>query len=66
MEEQKWSENLSPEQKIIMEVLGGIMATIDSLFKLLTKDMPERTAYLCKLGYLETLGHTLKLDKEEK
>lgn len=66
MEEQKWSEGLTPEQVKIMEILGGIMATIKSLFEFMTKDMPARNAYLCKLGFLEMLGKTLELDKEEK
>lgn len=65
-EEKKWSENLTPEQTKIMEILGGFMADITSLFEFMTMNMPPRTAYLCKLGFLETLGKTLKLEQEEK
>lgn len=64
MAEEKWSEELTPEQTLIMQILGGFMADISSLFDLMTKDMPERKAYLCKLGFLETLGKTLELDKD--
>lgn len=65
-EEKKWSENLTPEQTKIMEILGGFMADITSLFEFMTMNMPPRTVYLCKLGFLETLGKSLKLDKEEE
>lgn len=64
MEEQKWSENLTPEQTKVMEILGGFMPVIISLFEFLTRDMQPRKAYLCKLGFLETLGRSLELDKE--
>lgn len=64
MEKQKWSENLTPEQTKVMEILGGFMPVIISLFDFLTKDMHPRKAYLCKLGFLETLGKSLELDKE--
>lgn len=65
MAEEKWSEDLTEEQTQIMKILGGVLANIADLFDLLTKNMPERKAYLCKLGYLETLGKTLELDKKE-
>lgn len=65
MTEEKWSEDLTEEQTQIMKILGGVLANIADLFDLLTKNMPERKAYLCKLGYLETLGKTLELDKRE-
>lgn len=45
-----------------MEILSGLIANIISLFEFMTKDMPPRKAYLCKLGYLETLGKGLKLE----
>lgn len=64
MAEQKWSETLTPEQTKLMEILGGFIADITSLMEFMTKDMPARNAYLCKLGFLETLGKSLKLDEE--
>ena len=53
---EKWSDSLTEDQIKIMEILGGLIANIISLFEFMTKDMPPRKAYLCKLGYLETLG----------
>ena len=63
MENENWSEKLTEEQQLIMKVLGGYLPNITDLFVLLTKDMEARKAYLCKLGYLETLGKSLKLDE---
>lgn len=65
-EEKKWSEELTPEQKKIMEILGGFLADITSLMEFMTQDMPKRKAYICKLGYLESLGKSLKLDENTK
>lgn len=62
MTEEKWSENLTEEQTLVMKILGGMLADIADLFDLMTKNMPERKAYLCKLAYLESLGKTLDLD----
>jgi len=66
MTEQNWSENITPEQKEIMKILSAMVFPIVSLFDVLAKDTPERTAYLCKLGYVETLSKALELDKEGK
>ncbi len=66
MSDEKWSEELTPEQTLVMQILGGFLADISTLFELLTKGMPERKAYLCKLGYLESLGKTLELERKEE
>jgi hypothetical protein len=66
MAEEKWSEDLTEEQTQIMKILGGVLANIADLFDLMTKNMPERKAYLCKLAYLESLGKTLDLDLLKK
>lgn len=62
---EKWSDSLTEDQIKIMEILGSLIANIISLFEFMTKDMPPRKAYLCKLGYLETLGKGLKLEEAE-
>ena len=63
MTEEKWSEELTPEQTKLMEILSGFIADVTSLMEFMTRDMHPRKAYLCKLGYLETLGKSLKLDE---
>ena len=57
---------INARTKKIMEILGGFLADITSLMEFMTQDMPKRKAYLCKLGYLEALGKSLKLDKKEE
>ncbi|RAI15300.1 MAG: hypothetical protein DKM22_04105 [Candidatus Melainabacteria bacterium] len=64
MAEDKWSDNLTPEQTKLMEILGGFIADTTSLMEFMTRDMHPRKAYLCKLGFLETLGKSMKLDEE--
>ncbi len=65
-DEEKWSDNLTEEQTKLMEILGGFIADVTLLMEFMTRDMPKRKAYLCKLGYLETLGKSLKLDEKEE
>ena len=65
-EEKKWSEDLTEEQTKLMEILGGFIADVTLLMEFMTRDMPKRKAYICKLGYLESLGKSLKLDENTK
>lgn len=62
---EKWSDSLTEDQIKVMEILSGLIANIISLFEFMTKDMQPRKAYLCKLGFLETLGKGLKLEDAE-
>ncbi len=66
MENENWSDELTQEQIKLMEILSGFLSDITSLMEFMTKDMHPRKAYLCKLAYLETLGKSLKLEKEEE
>lgn len=59
---ESWAEELTEEQKKLMEILGGFIADTTSLMEFLTKDMHPRKAYLCKLGFIETLGKSLRLE----
>lgn len=60
---ESWAEELTEEQKKLMEILGGFIADTTSLMEFLTKDMHPRKAYLCKLGFIETLGKSLRLEE---